>query len=64
MSLSFNLKRKNSTENESTPQNYITLKNQQNYVNNNIDTTEINDLPDKEAKLLGKNSLHPNQRLD
>ena len=65
MSLSFNLKRKNSKENKTTHKKYITSENQQNYVNiqHNIDTTEINDLSDNEVKFLGENPLHPSQRL-
>ena len=65
MSLSFNLKRKNGTENKTTHKKCITLKNQQNYANiqHNIDTTEINDLSDNEVKFLGENPLHLSQRL-
>ena len=56
MSLGFNLKGKNDTDNKTIPKKHITLKNQQNYVNIqcNIDTTEINDLSDDEATFLEK----------
>ena len=53
------------TENQVDPKKCINLTNEQNYfiIPCNIQITEINNFCGKKVKFLGKNCLHPTQRL-